>query len=557
MSSNVKMIKNWYDLTKPNKKMMFVQFSSVLLRYIFLLLSPIFAARAITNLYAQEYLMAVTNLSIEIVLIVLSAVSFTVNYHLMSRLINPIYLKLQDQVLEAVLKASPRNFKKISKEKLINIVGNDTYYVSHFADFFSGRIARFIRVIITIVVIFFINVYIGFVAIFINIINYLILNYIHEKKSIVVKKLKESNDHLFTSFAQYIDSKDTIHTLNIKSKIMSNFEACSRGYGKEKHKNNVFQSKIDNTYWAFYKIVIYCISLLMILIVSKGALSLTEYLILVPYLLSAVEIANEAFTILPQLKEANIATNRIRSVLSFTEKKKLTFGENAEDVINGMIHFDKVSYRSNSGDSPEIRNINLYIRENETTLICGKRMSGKRTIFRILNRDIRPTSGNVFLSSENIYEFNNNAYLKNFNYVTSKPFLYSGSILKNLKMVDKSQYHIYHVCVTLGLHSIINKLPQKYKSDVSLLTTSQKYLLSVARALLTTCQVLAFYEFPSNITETEKSTIIKSLKRLNGTCTMIIFSANEEWAAVSNKIISIDGGKITNITFNDMKDNEE
>lgn len=551
------MIKNWHSLTKPSKMFMAIQFSTVFMRYIFLLLSPIFAARAITNLYAQEYLMAVTNLSIEVVLIILSAASFTINYHLMSRLINPIYLKLQDQVLEAVLKASPSNFKKISKEKLINIVGNDTYFVSTFADILAGRLARFVRVLITIVVIFFINIYIGFVAIFVNVINYFILNYIHERKSLVVKRLKESNDRLFTSFSQYIDSKDTINTLNIKNRILANFEAYSRGYGKEKHKNNVFQSKIDNTYWAFYKIVIYCVALLMILIVSKGSLSLTEYLILVPYLLSAVEIANEAFTILPQLKEANIATNRIRSVLSFTEKKKLAFGENAEDMINGVIHFDKVSYRAKGGDNPEIRNISLFIRENETTLICGKRLSGKRTIFRILNRDIRPTTGNVYLSGENIFEYNNNTYLKNFNHVTSKPFMYSGSILKNLKMVDKSEYNIYHVCVTLGLHAIISKLPQKYKSDVSLLTTGQKYLLSVARALLTTCQVLAFYEFPSSITESEKNFIKKALKKLNGTCTMVIFSASEDWACVADKIINIDGGKITNIYFNDIQDTAE
>ena len=108
----------------------------------------------------------------------------------MSRLINPIYLKLQDQVLEAVLKASPSNFKKISKEKLINIVGNDTYFVSTFADILAGRLARFVRVLITIVVIFFINIYIGFVAIFVNVINYFILNYIHERKSLVVKKIE-------------------------------------------------------------------------------------------------------------------------------------------------------------------------------------------------------------------------------------------------------------------------------------------------------------------------------------------------------------------------------
>lgn len=552
MNKDYKMYKNWYKLAKPSKKNIFFQFSTVLLRYVFLLISPIYAARAISDLSVANYSGAVRNLTIDIIFIILSVISFTINYYMTNRLIQPIYVKLQGQVLDKILDASDTNFKKMSKEKLINIIGNDTYIVGSFADVLAGRLARFARVIVTVIVIFIINPLIGVVAILLNVLNYFILNGIYEKMSLYTKRIKESNDRLFVEFSQYMDSKDTINTLNIRKKVQENFKNCAVDYCKEKHLNTIYQSRIDNSFFAYYKIAIYAISLLMIFLISKGTFDLTTYLILVPYLLSSVEISNEAYQLLPKLKEANISANRIKAILNFTSTRKVSVGENMEDVINGVLNFENVSYKGTKAN-PRIQNIDLHIRQNQTTLFLGERQSGKRSIFRILNREIRPSGGKVFLSGQDIFNYSKEAYSSNVNYITTTPFIYKGSIMRNFKMVEAGSKKIYEICDLLGISSFIEALPQRYATDSEKLTYAQKYLLSLARAMLTDCEVLILYEIPTNVTKREKDTIFKAIKKINGYLTIIIFSALDDSAALANKIVKIEDGKITDIYFGDVQ----
>ena len=62
---------------------------------------------------------------------------------------------------------------------------------------------------------------------------------------------------------------------------------------------------------------------------------------------------------------------------------------------------------------------------------------------------------------------------------------------------------------------------------------------------------MVIYEFPDNLTTLEKDNIKNIINKMHGTRTILIFSAKDYCADISNKIIRIERGEIKSISFND------
>ena len=108
---------------------------------------------------------------------------------------------------------------------------------------------------------------------------------------------------------------------------------------------------------------------------------------------------------------------------------------------------------------------------------------------------------------------------------------------------------IYQTCRELGIYNYIMGLQKKFNTDISTIPYDKLYLIGLARAILTGSQVLAIYEFPDALTEKEKKNIKQILHAMQGTRTILIFSAKDYCQDISDKIITIEKGEITNISY--------
>ncbi len=121
-------------------------------------------------------------------------------------------------------------------------------------------------------------------------------------------------------------------------------------------------------------------------------------------------------------------------------------------------------------------------------------------------------------------------------------------------MVNKNKSEIINVLDKLNLLNYINSLPNKIYTNVLTLPFDKQYLIAFARTLLTKAEIIALYEFPSSLAFDEKQNLLNIIHTLHKKRTIIIFSADENYASICDKIVTMEKGEITHITRTNLKD---
>ncbi|MCI9280225.1 MAG: ABC transporter ATP-binding protein [Bacilli bacterium] len=545
MRENIKMFKTWYNLAKPHKGYWIYQFVTVAIPSVCLLSEAMFAAKVTTSLADSNYNMAIICTSLVLFFMFLRALSWDLNYRNTVPLVGVSYKNIQSQIFEKIIKGKEKNFSMHSKEKLINIFHSEVYDVAKFSDTICNKFRYLFQIILTIGYMFGINIPVGCLLIIVLIINYFITDRINNSISKANKKVKETIDDEFLVFSKIIDSKYMLEDLNITKKMKDKYRKSNDNFLKAKHELTVKTSYLDNYFFLFCRIVIYVGTLFLVFLLSHNLVTLTVYFVIVSYLTDSVTNSIDFLSILKELKNAYVATNRVNIILNFDLKEELPIGNLNKDDIEGEIDFVDVSYKPTKEDIglSEIKNINFHIPNNKIVLFKGTRSSGKRTIFYLMRRVIAPDSGNCYIDKINIMDFNKKVYRTNINYIVTKPYFYDGTVYSNLKLVCNNKEKIIETLKSVTLFDDIIKkggLETKIK-DLSL---RESYLLSFARLLLMNSEILVLYEFPSYLSNKDEELIKKVLKTFKGKKTIIIFSANENCKEIADKVYNIEKGQI-------------
>lgn len=559
MKENLYMLKKWWAFTRPSKKWFCMSLLSSFCYRICVVLEPIFSAKVITSLTVSEYKMAMIYLLCGVLLYALRNACIHPKYMIHSRLIASSYTRMQCEIIDKMFVAQKENFKLNSANKLLNIYHNDVYTTSTFADVMTDKWGRLLQVLIMVCIVASANVWAALVIIFMIYINSLIISVLQTKYAKGTKLLRESIDNQYADFAKILESKDYINSDKVKNVLKERAIEDSKKFVKEFKSRQNWASAINNWYYVWCNIFIFIVTVFMVILVSKGSLSLEMYLIVVPYISSCITISNEFLVIFTELKNTIVSMNRVKTVCDFTERDAIRFGKNNYDDILGTIDFINVYYTRKPSDENRntIKDINFHIKDGDSALILGARNSGKRTIFEMLARTLDSDSGHIYIDGIEIDDYSKKSYTKNISFCTSKPYFIENTIYKELSLIKSNRKKINQALEKVGLLEYLSKTKEKLNTPIDSLSSKNKFLLGLARCLLAETRVVIVYEIPSNISQEDKQDIYRVLHELFGEKTIIIFSAMSDLANVCNKIIEIENGEIVHITFNDNNTKKE
>jgi ATP-binding cassette subfamily B protein len=251
--------------------------------------------------------------------------------------------------------------------------------------------------------------------------------------------------------------------------------------------------------------------------------------------------------------------NTIQSAMSAAERIFLTLDTkpeitDAQDAIKipqakGKIVFNKVTF----GYDPNnlvLKDLNIHVEPGETLAIVGPTGAGKSTIAKLLSRFYELQKGTVTVDGWDVRKVTLNSLHKQMGIVLQEPFLFSGTIMQNIKYgkLDATYSEVEQVAKIVGIHKFISSLPQGYNTNVgergSRLSVGQRQLMSFARALLSDPPILILDEATSSVDPYTELKIKKALTVLLKNRTSLVIAHRLSTVRNADNIIVINEGKI-------------
>ena len=218
--------------------------------------------------------------------------------------------------------------------------------------------------------------------------------------------------------------------------------------------------------------------------------------------------------------------------------------------INGKIEFKDISYTYSDSNIEALKKISFSLNPKKSLGLIGTTGSGKTTALMLLSRIYDPNHGKILIDNNPIEKFDLEFLRKNIGVVPQDSFLFSDSIINNIKFGNQkaTNLEIEKVCKIAGIHNEILKFDKKYDTILGErgvnLSGGQKQRVCIARALIMKPKILVFDDCLSALdTETEEK-IIRSLNNYINDTTTIISSHRISSIQNLDQIIVLNEGKI-------------
>ena len=247
------------------------------------------------------------------------------------------------------------------------------------------------------------------------------------------------------------------------------------------------------------------------------------------------------------------AESATRIVEVLEAKSDIVSPENAVTQIkDGSIEFENVcfAYRGNP-DHEVLSNINLKIESGQTVGIIGSTGSGKSSLVQLIPRLYDATKGAVKVGGVDVRDYDLVTLRNNVAVVLQKNVLFSGTITDNLKWgnPDATQEEIEEACRLSCAQEFIDSKDEGYNYLIDQggvnVSGGQKQRLCIARALLKKPKIIIFDDSTSAVDTKTDAMIRKGMREFIPETTKIIIAQRTASVEDADKIIVIDGGKIT------------
>ena len=201
---------------------------------------------------------------------------------------------------------------------------------------------------------------------------------------------------------------------------------------------------------------------------------------------------------------------------------------------------------------PALSDVTLQIFAGEFIFLVGHSGSGKSTFIRLLTREIKPTSGKIYVADEDLTTMRNwrVPYLRRNTGCVFQDFklLPNKTVFENvafaLEVIGKSRHviktQVPEVLRLVGLSDKLNSYPDQ-------LSGGQQQRVSIARAIVNRPPLLICDEPTGNLDPQTSRGIMDLLERINRTGTTVLVATHDREMVdnMRRRVIALDRGHLT------------
>ncbi len=273
-----------------------------------------------------------------------------------------------------------------------------------------------------------------------------------------------------------------------------------------------------------------------------------------------VSISNAIWTIMENFSDIVEEVGELQSAFSIFDVKECVYLPNnkgtvtLEEHITPSIEFRTVTfnYPDNDEESVIFDNFSLTIHSGEQVGIIGESGVGKTSLFSLLLKYFKPTSGEIFVNGINIENIDTESLMANISLIPQNLTLFQRSIMDNLRYGhdDVPVEKIYEICKKINLHEAIMNMPDGYDTFIGEgcgnVSGGQKQRIAIARAFIKRSKIILLDEATSALDLITEKAIMDSLELLYKEIKPTVITITHRIHTVKhmNRIILLKDGKI-------------
>ena len=201
-------------------------------------------------------------------------------------------------------------------------------------------------------------------------------------------------------------------------------------------------------------------------------------------------------------------------------------------------------------EKPLIRDLNIDVKPGQKVAIVGPTGAGKTTIVNLLMRFYDISAGRILIDGRDVSELSRGENRKLFAMVLQDTWLFKGTVAENVAYgsPEATREEIERACDCAYCDHFIRRLPQGYDTviseDSTAVSSGQKQLLTIARALLANRPLLILDEATSNVDTRTELLIQKAMDRLMGGRTCFVIAHRLSTIVDADLILVLRDGRI-------------
>ncbi|KYQ88935.1 ABC transporter B family protein [Tieghemostelium lacteum] len=271
-------------------------------------------------------------------------------------------------------------------------------------------------------------------------------------------------------------------------------------------------------------------------------------------IMCAMGIGNTA-AFAPDIAKAKVATSDIFKIVDRQSKIDASIKKGQiPDEFKGDIEFKNIHFNYPSRPNKTIfQDFSLVIPQGKKVALVGDSGGGKSTVISLLERFYDPLQGIVTMDGVDIKDYDINWLRSNFGLVGQEPFLFSGTILENIRYgkVDATMDEVIEASKAANAHSFIETLPDGYNTQLgdkyTQLSGGQKQRVAIARAIIRNPKILLLDEATSALDSVSERVVQEALDNVMKGRTSIVIAHRLSTVIDADIIAVLKGGRVVEI----------
>ncbi|WP_253187204.1 ABC transporter ATP-binding protein [Paenibacillus sp. GP183] len=251
------------------------------------------------------------------------------------------------------------------------------------------------------------------------------------------------------------------------------------------------------------------------------------------------------------LQSSTVAMERIWRLFSIKSEIQESAAPQEIDLkkVKGKLDYQHVEF----GYSPEstvIHDLDLHISAGEMIGIVGTTGAGKSSLMSLLCRFYDVREGSILIDGTDIRDIPQQTLQRMIGLVQQEPFLYSGSIIDNVRLFDSSisREEVIEACKFVGADALIQRMKAGYDTHLSErgsgLSAGERQLISFARIVVCKPSILILDEATANLDSHTEQLIQSALQLVAKGRTTLVIAHRLSTIMQADRILVMKQGRI-------------